>query len=117
MKLILYNGYVNEKYLIKQFQKLIKDVKISEKNMRNKIKGEVSKIKKFNQSPLGIEQTISVRSIDIKNYTKFILKEGSIGEKRELLGCLNGRIVLREKELGLENKKPTVNRLLYLKRS
>jgi len=38
----------------------------------------------------------------IQNYVKFILKEGSIDEKRELLGCLNGKIVLRDKELGLE---------------
>jgi DNA invertase Pin-like site-specific DNA recombinase len=94
-------GYINEKDLIKQFQKLIEDVKISEKSMRNKIKEEVSRIKKFNQLLLGIEQDISVSSIDIQNYAKFILKEGSIDEKRELLGCLNGRIVLRDKELGL----------------
>jgi hypothetical protein len=95
-------GYINEKDLIKQFQKLIEGVKISEKSMRNKIKEEVSRIKKFNQLLLGIEQDISVSSIDIQNYAKFILKEGSIDEKRELLGCLHGRIVLRDKELKLE---------------
>jgi DNA invertase Pin-like site-specific DNA recombinase len=95
-------SYINEKDLIKQFQKLIEKVKISEKSMRNKIKEEVSRIKKFNQLLLGIEQEISVSSIDIQNYAKFILKEGSIDEKRELLGCLNGKIVLRDKELGLE---------------
>jgi len=96
-------GYINEKDLVKQFQKLIEKVKISEKNMRNKIKEEVSRIKKFNQLLLGIEQEISVSSIDIQNYAKFILKEGSIDEKRELLGCLNGKIVLSEKQLYLEN--------------
>lgn len=94
-------GYINEIDLIKQFQKLIEQVKISEKSMRNKIKEEVSRIKKFNQLLLGIEQDISVSSIDIQNYAKFILKEGSIDEKRELLGCLNGKIVLKDKKLGL----------------
>ena len=94
-------GYINEIDLIKQFQKLIEQVKISEKSMRNKIKEEVSQIKKFNQLLLGIEQDISVSSIDIQNYAKFILKEGSIDEKRELLGCLNGKIVLKDKKLGL----------------
>jgi site-specific DNA recombinase len=94
-------GYINEKDLIKQFQKLIDNVKISEKSMRNKIKEEVSRIKKFNQLLLGIEQAISVSSIDIQNYAKFILKEGSIDEKRELLGCLNGKIVLSDKDLEL----------------
>jgi len=92
-------GYINEKDLVKQFQKLIEKVRISEKSMRNKIKEEVSRIKKFNQLLLGIEQEISVSSIDIQNYAKFILKEGTIEEKRELLGCLHGRIVLENKEL------------------
>lgn len=94
-------GYINEKDLIKQFQKLIEEVNISEKNMKSKIKEEISRIKKFNQSLLGIEQEIKVSSIDIQNYAKFLLKEGSIDEKRELLGCLKGQIMLKDKELGL----------------
>ena len=48
-------GYINEKDLIKQFQKLIQDIDISEKGMENKIKEVVSRIKEFNQSLLGIE--------------------------------------------------------------
>ena len=39
--------------------------------------------------------------IDIRNYAKYILQEGKDVEKRELLGCLKGKIVLKEKNIKL----------------
>jgi len=37
--------------------------------------------------------------MDIRNYAKYILKEGSVSEKRELLGNLRSRIVYKDKTL------------------
>ncbi len=94
-------GYINEEDLIKQFEKLLNQIDINEIGMRDKIKVEVERIKKFQQSVLGIKQEIQIQDIDVRNYAKFILKDGLIQEKRELLGCLKSKILLRDKVISL----------------
>jgi len=90
-------GYINEIELIQQFEKLIDQVNISEIGMKEKIKYEVERIKKFNQSVLAINQQIQIKDVDIRDYAKFILKDGTIEEKRELLTCFKSKIVLENK--------------------
>lgn len=96
-------GYINEVELIQQFEKLIDQVNINEIGMREKIKTEVKRIKRFNQSVLNIKQQIHVQDVDIRDYAKFILKDGVIEEKRELLGQLTGQIILENKIISLKN--------------
>ncbi|KKR39222.1 MAG: hypothetical protein UU18_C0021G0013 [Parcubacteria group bacterium GW2011_GWB2_40_8] len=48
---------------------------------------------------LGKREKIVIGDIDIRNYAKYILKEGEDIERRELLGCLNGQIRLKNKEI------------------
>lgn len=48
------------------------------------------------------KSAIKVVDIDIRNYAKYILREGTIYEKRELLGCFKSRLILRDKILLLE---------------
>ena len=38
---------------------------------------------------------------DIRNYAKYLLKEGSDFEKRDLLSCLKSKVVLRQKVVTL----------------
>jgi hypothetical protein len=45
---------------------------------------------------------VEVAGLDIRNYAKYLLQEGSDIEKRELLGCLKGNIVLSEKKILLK---------------
>lgn len=40
-----------------------------------------------------------VEALDIRNYAKYLLQEGTDVEKRELLGCLKGNILLSEKKI------------------
>ena len=44
-----------------------------------------------------------MKDIDIRNYAKYILREGQDVEKRELLGCLRGKILLKNKVITPEN--------------
>jgi hypothetical protein len=46
---------------------------------------------------LGNKEKIEVKDIDIRNYAKYILKDGSDIEKRELLGCFKNKIILKNK--------------------
>lgn len=94
-------GYINEVALIEQFEKLLDRINISEIGMRDKIKTEVERIKRFNQSVLNIKQQIQIKDVDIRDYAKFILKDGSIEEKRELLTCFKSKILLKEKQIYL----------------
>ncbi len=90
-------GYINEIELIQQFEKLIDQVNISEIGMKEKIKYEVERIKKFNQSVLNTKQQIQIKDVDIRDYAKFILKDGLVEEKRELLTCFKSKIILKNK--------------------
>lgn len=94
-------GYINEVDLIEQFEKLIDRINISEIGMKEKIKQEVERIKKFQQSVLNIKQEIQIKDVDIRDYAKFILKDGSVEEKRELLTCFKSKIQLTDKIINL----------------
>ena len=93
--------YINEIELIQQFEKLIDQVNISEIGMKEKIKYEVERIKKFNQSVLTIKQQIQIKDVDIRDYAKFILKDGTIEEKRELLTCFKSKVLLKNKLISI----------------
>ena len=45
---------------------------------------------------------IKSMKMDFKDYAKYLLKEGSTIEKRELLSCLKSRLVMREKIITLQ---------------
>jgi DNA invertase Pin-like site-specific DNA recombinase len=94
-------GYINEEDLIQQFEKLIEKIDLDEIGMKEKIKTEVERFKKFQRVLLGIRDAIEIGDIDIRNYAKFILRDGSIAEKRELLACLKSKILLNDRTIKL----------------
>jgi site-specific DNA recombinase len=95
-------GYINEEDLIKQFEQLLDKIDLDEIGIKEKIKIEVERFKKFQRTILGNNDKIEVGEIDIRNYAKYILREGLDLEKRELLGCLRGKIILGNKCISLE---------------
>lgn len=96
-------GYINEEDLIKQFEKLMDAIDLDEIGIKDQIKTEVERFKSFQRMVLGIKEKIVVGDIDIRNYTKFVLREGNDSEKRELLGCLKSKITLKEKQIFLKD--------------
>lgn len=94
-------GYINEKDLIEQFVKLMEEVDIDEISIKQKLKLEVERIKKFNRLILGTKDPIEVKDLDIRNYAKYLLKEGLDLEKRELLGCFKGKIQIKNGDVSL----------------
>lgn len=94
-------GLINETDLIKEFENLIDKIDINEIGMKEKIKLEIERFKKFQKLISGKSQIIKIEDIDIRNYAKFILAEGSMIEKRELLGNSKGKIVLSDKKISL----------------
>jgi DNA invertase Pin-like site-specific DNA recombinase len=86
---------INEEDLLKQFEQLIDKIDLDEIGIKERIKVEVGRFKKFQKFVLGNSDKIEIADIDIRNYAKYILREGLILEKRELLSCLKGKITLR----------------------
>ncbi|MFA6416388.1 MAG: recombinase family protein [Candidatus Paceibacterota bacterium] len=95
-------GYIEEKDLIKQFELLLDKIDLNEISIKEKIKTEVERFKKFQRVILGLKEKVEVGEIDIKNYAKFILRDGTNVEKRELLGCLKSQICLANKRINLK---------------
>lgn len=97
-------GYLREEELINQLVSIMDQIDINEIGMRYKFEEEVARLTKFQKSFFGEATFKSKKQIDLRSYAKYLLKEGSTIEKRELLACIKSRFVLTEKVLTLENK-------------
>jgi site-specific DNA recombinase len=94
-------GYIREDELIEQLVGLMETIDLDEIGIKEKIKAEVERIKKFQRVILGTREKIEVKDIDIRNYAKYVLVEAPDLEKRELLGCLRSKIFLKNKQVEL----------------
>ncbi len=94
-------GYINEEELIIQFQQLLDKIDLNEIGIKEKIKAEVERFKKFQKMLLGLKDKVVIEDIDIRNYAKFILTIGNNSEKRELLSCIKNKITLAHKTIKL----------------
>ena len=95
-------GYIREEELINQLGNIIDQADINELGIQHKFDEEVKRYNRFQKGVLGIkENEKSEKDIDLKTYLKYILKDGSITEKREVLGCLRSRVVMTNKRLEL----------------
>lgn len=95
------NPAINEDDLIKEFQKLSQKLDLDEVSITSKIQDEIKRFKKLQSMFLGKENTPDIKNVDLRDYVKFTLKEGSILEKRAILECFKNEIILKEKSLSL----------------
>jgi len=96
------NKYIREEDLITELLKILDKVNINELGMRQKLEDEIARFNIFQRSVLGATEKLQTnKETDIRNYAKYILKEGAVTEKRELLANLRSRIVYKDKELFL----------------
>lgn len=96
------NMYIREEDLILELLKILDKVNINELGMRKKLEDEIARFNIFQRSVLGAKEKIKTDTdTDIRNYAKYILKEGSTVEKRELLANLRSRIMYKDKSLTL----------------
>lgn len=93
------SGYINESDLVKQFEETIDQIDVDVMAVNGKIKEDLERFKKFQKILLNNNQKLKVKEIDVKNYAKYILQQGTDIEKRELLGCLKGQIMLDGKKI------------------
>lgn len=92
------SGWINEEELIEQLAGFMDKIDLDEIGVKERVKTEIERHKRFQSSLLG-EKPIVIKTtdIDIRNYTKYILQDGNMWEKRELLSCLKSKITLAHK--------------------
>jgi len=97
------NIYIREEELIKELLKIIDQVEIDKLGMRFKLEAEVERYNKFQESVLGTEpnKNVPVKKIEVRTYAKYVLQEGSITEKRELLALLQSKLIYKDKTITL----------------
>lgn len=93
------NPYLNEDQLIAELCAVIDKVAIDEIGARHLIEKEVARFNKLRSKVLGSKEKEKVSEIDIKRYAKYLLEEGTMVEKRDLLAHLQGKLVLKDKKI------------------
>lgn len=93
------NPAINETLLIEELSKLLDTIDLDEIGMREKIEEEIVRYNKFRMGVLGAKKKDRAPDIDIRTYAKYLLKDGTITEKRELLSCLKSGLVLKNRQI------------------
>ncbi|OHB23794.1 MAG: hypothetical protein A3J67_02910 [Parcubacteria group bacterium RIFCSPHIGHO2_02_FULL_48_10b] len=96
-------GYIKEEDIIEQITKILDTLDINELGVKEKFKDEITRYNKFRRIALGKsrEKNTEGDEFDAKSYAVYLLTEGSITEKRELLSNLKSRLILRDKAITL----------------
>jgi len=96
-------GYIEEKVLLSQLLGIVDKIDLDKSGIKKKLEVEIERHKKFHSGLMGKENIdYKARDIDIRNYAKYLLSEGSIFEKRDLLSCLKSKIFLKDKIIKLD---------------
>ena len=86
-----------------QLLEIIDTLDINEFEVQHKFKEEMRRYNKFRRLVLGKGKELGESdAVDAKTYAKYILTEGTLNEKRELLANLRSRLVFKDKKVTLE---------------
>lgn len=97
------NLYIREDELIEQLFKIMDQVDINELGMRQKLDEEIKRYNKFQSIVLGGSGNHDPKEaeVNIRKYVKYLLKEGTLNEKRDLLGNLRSKLIYKNKTVYL----------------
>lgn len=105
-------GYMREEEIISQMIKIVDKLDMNEIGLKKQFEEEVKRYNNFQRTVLhmnGNENEVpKSQQFDIRTYAKYILKEGTITEKRELLASLKSRLVFCNKKVTLEKNETTL---------
>jgi len=97
------NKYIREEELIDELLKIIDQVNINELGMRQKLEDEIRRFNKLQKIVNGQtgKALVEENDVNIRQYAKYLLKEGSVSDKRELLANLRSRLNYKDKKITL----------------
>ena len=92
---------LREEELIEQLVEVMDRIDINEIGIKDQFEDEVNRFYKFSKGILGVagKEFDKQKDLDIRSYAKYVLREGSIMEKREVLGCLESKLIMKDKKI------------------
>lgn len=97
------NKYIREEELIDELLKIIDKVNLNELGMKQKLEDEIRRFNKLQKIVNGKSENslVEENDVNIRQYAKYLLKEGSVSDKRELLANLRSRLNYKDKKITL----------------
>jgi ribosomal protein L15 len=95
------NPYIREESVIAQLGEIVEQLDIDELGAKHLIEREIARYNKLRKTVLGSKEKDDAAVMDVKRYAKYLLEEGSMDEKRELLSHLRGRLVVTDKKIAI----------------
>lgn len=97
------NKYIREEELIDELFKIIDKVNINELGIRIKLEDEIKRFNRLQRLANKGTPMLNINESDVstREYAKYVLKEGTPIEKRELLGNLRSRLIYKDKTITL----------------
>lgn len=93
------NTAINETDLIEALVKMADTLTLNKVQLTAKLNSEIQKFKKLQAMFLGKTKTENIEPIDLRDYAKFVLKEGSVLEQRSVLGCISSELILKNTKI------------------
>jgi DNA invertase Pin-like site-specific DNA recombinase/predicted metal-binding protein len=96
-------GYMREEEIIKQLIEQISQIKLDNNFISKRFNEERERARKFQHQFYGVKPELTKIEFDPKQYTTYVLTQGSVEEKREFLGSIKSKIALKNKVITLSN--------------
>jgi DNA invertase Pin-like site-specific DNA recombinase len=98
-------GYIKEEEILRQLIEIVDTLDMNELGIRHKFRDEVARYGKFRKMVLGKDKETADglnNDADLRTYVKYLLSEGTILEKRDVLANLKSRLVFRDEKISLQ---------------
>ena len=94
------NPAINETNLINELVGLMDKIDLDELGVKSKVEQEMIRLNRF-KAMLGEKERKSNIDVNSRDYAKYLLKEGTLIEKRELLYFLKSKLILKDRKIVL----------------
>lgn len=89
---------------IHKLTEIINMIDLDRSGIKKKLEAKIEQHNRFHSGIMGKpEEEYNAKDADIRNYAKYLLQEGSMFEKRDLLTCLKSKIIFQVKRISIEN--------------
>lgn len=98
------NQYLREDEMIKQLLEIVDKIDLNIIGVKQKLEKEMERFSEFRNKVLEVaeEDKAHRKKTDLRSYAKYLLKDGTLQEKRELMQSFKSRLILIDKRVIIE---------------
>ena len=89
--------------MIEALVKMLDTIGLDKVKITAKLNDEIRKFKKLQAMFLGKKKTEKIELIDVRDYARFVLSEGTAPEQRSVLECMSSELILENSRVNLIN--------------